>query len=239
MSKKKIKRPQQYKKPKDRTFKEWWQDQSEGTRKGIVTGCIAVLAVIVLLLVYYWAIYEDGSLKVKDNAIVGIQDNWLVGQRDSGKHSKYYHLADVAVPEGYTVTDGASSSGLQQAFAYEKDGITLNVNGVSRGVKDMVDSVYPTISAFVGEEGSITEVQDYKSALGDCQYFSYTTATKNEDETTVYSRSLVLYAPCDYKDCCILVSASARGAEEAALPAAETLLAEAETALNGVTVIKR
>ena len=151
-----------------------------------------------------------------------------------GGHFGGNGLAELTLGQGH-----ASSSGLQQAFAYEKDGITLNVNGVSRGVKDMVDSVYPTISAFVGEEGSITEVQDYKSALGDRQYFSYTTSTKNEDETTVYSRSLVLYAPCDYKDCCILVSASARGAEEAALPAAETLLAEAETALNGVTVIKR
>ena len=239
MSKKKIKRPQQYKKPKDRTLKEWWQDQSENTRKGIVTGCIAVLAVVVLLLVYYWAIYEDGSLKVKNNAIVGIQDNWLVGQRDGGKHSKYYHLADVAAPEGYAVTDGASSSGLQQAFAFEKDGVTLNVTPISRNVADMVESVYPTISAFVGEDGTIGEVQEYKSALGDCKYFCYTTAMKNEDETTTYTRSLAFYAPCNYKDCCILVSASARGAEEAALPAEDALLAETVKALDGITVIDR
>ena len=36
MAKKKIRRPQQYKKPADRTLKQWWQDQKESTRKGII-----------------------------------------------------------------------------------------------------------------------------------------------------------------------------------------------------------
>lgn len=36
MSKKKIRRPQQYQKKPDPTFKEWWQAQTERTRKSII-----------------------------------------------------------------------------------------------------------------------------------------------------------------------------------------------------------
>ena len=50
MSKKKIRRPQQYQKKPDPTFKEWWQAQTERTRKSIICALIALAAVIVLVL---------------------------------------------------------------------------------------------------------------------------------------------------------------------------------------------
>ena len=40
MSKKKIRRPQQYKKPKTRTLKEWWQDQTAESKKKMLYICI-------------------------------------------------------------------------------------------------------------------------------------------------------------------------------------------------------
>ena len=39
MSKKKIRRPQQYKKPKERTMKEWWQGMKPKQRKTIIWVC--------------------------------------------------------------------------------------------------------------------------------------------------------------------------------------------------------
>ena len=42
MSKKKIRRPQQYQKKPDPTFKEWWQAQTERTRKSIICALIAL-----------------------------------------------------------------------------------------------------------------------------------------------------------------------------------------------------
>lgn len=236
MSKKKIRRPQQYKKPRERTFKEWWADQKESTRKRIIWGCVAVLAVIVLLLVYYYGIYDDGSLKVKNDALVNVQENWLVGQRSSGKNSKYYHIADITAPEGYTAAENSLSSGLIQAFAYEKDGLTVNVTPVSRGVQDMVDSVYGTIIGFVGENGSVSQVADYESALGACKYFTYTSNSPDDQGNNHYTRSLVLYAPSDYSDTSILVSALSSADTEDGLAAEDALLTAVTDVLNGITL---
>ena len=231
MSKKKIRRPQQYKRSQERTMKEWWQDLNDMTRKRILWSCIAVVAVIALLLIYYFGIYDDGSLKVKDNALVGAQENWLVGQRDSGKNSKYYHFADVTAPEGYTATESAMSVQLQQAFSYEKDGITLGITPVGSSLKTLVESVYPTLASLVGEDGSISEIQDYSSKLGDAKYFTYSTNVEQEDGERQFTKSLAMYTPCSYKDSCILVSASAH--EDVA---DDVLLTEALKALDGVTL---
>lgn len=236
MSKKKIRRPQQYKKPQDRTLKQWWADQSEGTRKGIIWGCVAVVAVIALLLIYYYGIYDDGSLKVKNDALVNVQDNWLVGQRESGKNSRYYHLADVTAPAGYEAAESSITSGLTQSFTYKKDDITLNVTPVSRSVEGMVDAVYGTVTAFVGEDGSISEVTDYDSALGASKYFSYTSNMPDDEGNNHYSRSLVLYAPTNYNDSSILVSSISSGDTTESLVPEETLLAEVLSALDGITL---
>ena len=39
MSKKKIRRPQQYKRSQERTMKEWWQDLNDMNRKRILWSC--------------------------------------------------------------------------------------------------------------------------------------------------------------------------------------------------------
>lgn len=241
MSKKKIRRPQQYKKPQDRTLKQWWADQSEGTRKGIIWGCVAVLAVIVLLLVYYYGIYDDGSLKVKNDAVVGLQENWLVGQRASGKNSKYYHIADVAQPEGFELVANTANTGTTQNFSYarEEDNITLNLTAVNNSVQGIVDSVYQRMTAFVGENGEITEVSDFQSVLGAGKYFSYVSSFNNEDGTTQYYKALVMYVPSNYDDTCILVSVNSSDYDKEKLAADDVMMDVAVKALDGVTLIAK
>lgn len=231
MSKKKIRRPQQYKRPQERTFKDWWQSLSAITRKRIIGGGAAVAAVIVLLLVYYFGIYDDGSLKVRNNALVGVEENWLVGQRDSGKNSVYYHFADVAAPEGFASADYALASGLQQAFSFERDDVTVSVSPVNGSVDEISSSVYSRIGSFIGENGAVGALHDYESQLGACKYFSYTSSYTLEDGSDYFAKSLVLYAPCNFKDACILVSVSAQEDLEE-----ETMLDAAVTVLNGVTL---
>ena len=231
MSKKKIRRPQRYKRPHERTMKEWWQGLSDMTRKRIIWGCVAVLAVIALLLIYYYGIYDDGSLKVKNGALVNVQENWLVGQRSSGKNSTYYHFADVDVPEGYTPADYALNTELQQAFSFDKDDITISVSPVNNTVDDMVASVYERIGSFVGENGTVGDLGTYESKLGTCRYFTYTSAYQLEDGSDYFAKSMVLYAPSNFKDACILISVSAR--EDLA---EDALLSAANDALNVITL---
>lgn len=240
MSKKKIRRPQQYQKPKTRTLKEWWLDQTEATKKKLMYACVAVVAVIALALIWYYAIYDDGSLKIKDNAAVAAQDNWLVGQRTGGKNSNYYHIADVSAPEGYTLSEtNVSGSGPRTDFTYtaqtEKGEMSLYVAPVSYGVQDMINSIYVQFSAMMGEKDTISEILEYK----DCKYFVYTMQYDGDDGATNYSQSLVLYTPGNYSDTCILVSASPTVTGADGFWANEDLLTEAVKALDAITLAKK
>ena len=105
--KKKIRQPQ-YKPKQARTMKEWWRDQTPLTQKRIRIAAIAVCAVIVLALVYYYAIYDDGSLRIRRDAVVGKQDSWLIAELEEGKNSSFYKLADVATPDGYTASEDSA-----------------------------------------------------------------------------------------------------------------------------------
>ena len=236
MSKKKIRRPKPYKKPQERTLKESWQAMSEGTRKGIIWGCIAVVAVVALLLIYYYAIYDDGSLVVRNSAVVGAEDTWLIGARDSGKNSTYYHFADVATPEGYTVAESSGDSGQAHSFTFEKDDISVSVRAVNNTVDGIVGSAYPLISNYVGENGSITEVSDFESPLGAGKYYTYTTSYTDDENVEHFSKSLAMYVPSSFKDGCILISSYAQTEAADALPADDVLLARAQEVLAGVTL---
>ena len=172
MSKKKIRRPQQYQKKPDPTFKEWWQAQTERTRKSIICALIALAAVIVLVVVWYYGFYDDGSLKIRNQAVVGAEDNWLIGKLDKGKNSEYYKLGTVETPEGYELTDekltGTSSTpNYKTELVYkplEDNGVSnLYITTVGRGVDDMIDYVYDTFSKMVTSDeenpGTISEVK--------------------------------------------------------------------------------
>ena len=218
MSKKKIKRPQKYQKPKDRTLKEWWQDQSETTHKRIIGICAAVVAVIVLLLVYYYGIYDDGSLKVKNGALVDVPENWLVGERSSGKNSVYYHFADIATPEGFEPVQSVFDADLQKSFAFGKDNIDVSVTSISNSAEEMAQNTYGNIGYFVGENGTVGELCDYESKLGACKYFVYTSVYVPEDGVEDFSKNLVFYAPTNFKDGSILITSySADDVDDSAL----------------------
>lgn len=240
MSKKKIKRPQQYRKPQERTFKEWWAGQSDRSRKTIIGVCAAIVALILLLVIWYNWIYDDGSLRVSDNAIVGMQDDWLVGQRSSGKNSRYYHFADVAVPEGYTAEDSGLVSSLRTDFSFANadESITLYVAAVNSVLSDMPNTVHEQMGRMVGENGSVGEIVPLETNLGKCRYFTYDMTSTNEAGEESYAKSLVLYAPCAYGDSCILISATQHADSPDAYLADDALLAEAQKAAAAITVTK-
>lgn len=220
MSKKKFKRPQKYVKPKDPTFKEWWAMQSEKKQKNLKIAAIAVVALIVLSVVFYYGIYDDGSLKIKNNAAVGKEDNWLIAELDGGKNSDYYHLANVNLPEGYAVSETSASGTVLGATQPIDNDFTFNpvdetlpvdnlyVRGVSKDAVEMVESVHVTFSGISAETGKITEIKTMDTVHGKAYYFLYDYSYENPDEgnKVEYSQSLVCYVPALRKNACVLVA---------------------------------
>ena len=240
MAKKKIKRKQQYQKPKERTLKEWWRDQSARTQKTILYTAIAVLAAIVLWCVYYYGIYDDGSLKVRNNAIVGAQENWLIGERNKGKNSKYYHIADMADPDGFTRREdslaGSSSRTQRTDFTYSvgDENTTVYMTAVNDSVDGIAQSVHDRFSSMVAQTGQITDIT--KETDGS-QYFSYG-YSYDEDAGTRYVQSVVYYMPTPYADSCVLISSSATAESTDVYQLQDDLLAMVQQAKAGLTLVK-
>lgn len=255
MSKKKIRRPQQYQKKPDPTFKEWWQAQTERTRKSIICALIALAAVIVLVVVWYYGIYDDGSLKIRNQAVVGAEDNWLIGKLDKGKNSEYYKLGTVETPEGYELTDekisGTSSTpNYKTELVYkplEDNGVSnLYITTVARSVDDMIDYVYDTFSKMVTSDeenpGTITEVKELNAASGTARYFTYAYSYQNDTETggteTKYSQCLVCYVPANVKSSCVLVSVNVYPDSAEGFLSEDALVAEAQKGIAVVSIDK-
>ena len=220
MSKKKIKRPQKYQKKPDPTFKEWWALQSEKTQKNLKIAAIAVLAVILALLVWYNFIYDDGSLKVSKDAIVGAEENWLISDLGKGKNSNYYKIATVDVPDGYVKSeedvDGTYSEvQLRTNFVFEPADETnpleyVYVIGVNSTPQAMIDEIHGMFVGIVGEDGTISDKLDYETEKGTAKYFEYAYTYEEDNGMGVmeekHNQCLVMYVPTGYKDTCVLIS---------------------------------
>lgn len=252
MSKKKnIKRPQKYVKPKDPTFKEWWGSQSEKTQKNLKIAAIAVAAVILLAVIFYYGFYDDGSLKVKNGAAVGTQENWLIVEKDGGKNSDYYHLANVNVPEGYVTSDedvaGVPLSGtepIDDGFVLvPQEGVSaidnVYIKAISKSAADMMDSVYDTFVSFA-KDGTITEISDHDTVWGAAKTFTYAYGYEDEENpgTMHYNQCKVTYIPSLQDDCCVLISVNHYPETETYLTE-EELTAVMETVLAQIEMVEK
>lgn len=250
MSKKHIKRPQKYVKPKDPTFKEWWAMQSEKTQKNLKIAAIAVAAVILLSVIFYYGFYDDGSLKVKNGAAVGTEENWLIVEKDGGKNSDYYHLANVGTPAGYDSSDenvaGVSLSGgepIDNDFVFvPQEGVSvvdnIYIKGISMSAEDMVNSVYDTFVSFA-KEGTITEIMEFDTTWGKAQSFTYSYGYEDEENpgTMNYNQSKVTYIPSLQKDACVLISVNYYPETEEYLTE-EEITAVMEAALANIEMVE-
>lgn len=180
---------------------------------------------------------RDGSLKVRNNNIVGIQENWLVGIRYTGIYSHYYHLADVTIPEGYIIEKNKRENSLEQSFSLSNEIIDLYISPVASSIETIVESVYPSFSNLVGKDGYISKMIDYQSDYGICKSFYYSLYYKNENSDDVCYSSYVLYIPCFYDDCCILISASLEENGKMIKPNYEMLFSEVIRAYDNITII--
>lgn len=181
-------------------------------------------------------VLNDGSLKVRNNSIVGIQDNWLVGIRDNGKYSAYYHLADVDVPDGYK-KKSENPSDLIQSFILTNGNIEILIASVASNVNDIVNTVYHAFSSFVADGGFISEIKDYKCDYGICKSFYYNLHYIDENNVNKYYISSLLYIPCYYNDCCILISATSEDEKKDKLPDSATMFTEIVKVYNCITVV--
>ena len=153
---------------------------------------------------------SEGSLLVRNGAIIGAEDNWLILEGDEGKYSKYYHIADVSVPNGFFLSDESfdiAKDSLRTDFMFDSaDGIMLYIAPVNRSVDDMISAVHGSfVSMLAGYGGIISEIKNIGyNGRGFDYHYSYV----DDNKVTCYIQSMVLYIPSAQEGRCILVSAN-------------------------------
>lgn len=253
MSKKKIRRPHPVRQSKPK------KPMDPAVKKRILIVCAALLAVLLLALAWYILIYEDGSLRVTRGTVPGKEDTWLIADRGRGKRSDYYHIADVALPEGYAI---AAEPGLGVAISPTdsvdlKNYFTFAPADESSMIEDII--VYPCAvpldemmaNAWESYEqrassliegapaGSISAVESVKTDAGEGQRFYCDYAYFSDDAGKYrYAQSVIAYLPTRYDDCCILVAVNAYPESAEAKLSMDAMYAEFDKTLSAITTVK-
>lgn len=259
MGKKKVRYVKKnYKKPQERTLKEWWRDQTPKTRQIIKTVLIALTALLVLWQAWYWLIFNDGSLLIWGGKVSGAQENWLIAKGEKGKLSSFYKLAEVDTPEGYIKSDVSvfgevvTTSRYQNyktdfTFITEEEGILdeVGVTCVAKPAEEIMATSYESAQMFLSstdptlEGRGLTEIKTVETKLGPAQYYVYQNVTMDEEYSTFsYYQVLNMYIPSKYPDMCVMVMADDSPTSYTKYLTEEELLSAALDVVDCITLTK-
>lgn len=114
--KKKIVRPQ-YTSKEERAKQKPRKPIAKELKWGILfCACALVLAVILFV-----ALYDDGSLPMRDGAPVMEGNNWLVANTGTSSSPKYYKIGEAQAVPGYTLDPEAESYSDLVLYTYRPD----------------------------------------------------------------------------------------------------------------------
>lgn len=201
--------------------------------------CAAIIAVAGI-----WMLVKNTvSLPAEIRDLSAIEEDWIVIDTDSSVGKRYHHPASFTVPEGYTRSEHRTfNDGVQQDFLLNADSgdavvASMNVFAAAnwsakqyiQRVEDMRDSAL--------NEGSTVRIGEPFSATvagrkAECIYLAYTAQV--DGETKAYGCLFVGFdAPCNV---CVYAALTGSYTEPETIQSVETLLAEADTLLSGLTI---
>ena len=146
------------------------------SKRDIVLLCL--LAAAVAVAAFFLFRYDDGALKVKDDAIVADGDNWLIvnGSNTRGGF-RYFKLGEIGELEGFTREAKASTGDArlnEYAFTAQDEGATIQTAVVSTGhaAAEAMSRYAATTLAGV-ENAEVGDVQSKEIAGQTVYYFLY------------------------------------------------------------------
>ena len=106
-----------------RTYKTEQKGFSKGELKTLIIAAVVLVLAIAAIIILPDAIEARHLIKVKDGALQGVEDNWLVLNVGTSSHPKYRKIAEVDPAEGYSFekTDHLSSLNLSTNLTFKAD----------------------------------------------------------------------------------------------------------------------
>lgn len=207
----------------------------------LIISLLVITAVIVLVVVVKNAI----TLPAKIANLDAIQDNWIVIDADASTGTRYHQPATFVTPEGYVQSETTTFEDdiLQsiQVTAESEDAVVSGVNvfgGVGWTAEEFIQRAAELSPSALNEGVTVTVGEPFAATIagkdGHCVYLHYTDSTAEgaQDYGCLYvafdtSSDIFVYA---------VLSGAYTTLEN--VQTTETLLAEAETLLAGLTLHK-
>lgn len=155
MAKKKIKKPVYVTKEERRKL----QKKPLPMKTKIIIG--SVVGAVLLALILFLLLYNDGALAMKGGVVQEGGDNWLVTNLNKQNRYSYYKQAEVNAAEGYTLDAAmsAKSDTNETAFWFTPDGEdtpvrSYYVTGNVAKASELAESARTNFIAYYGEENT-------------------------------------------------------------------------------------
>ncbi len=212
----------------------------QNPKKALTAAVCAVIAIVLIWLGCEYFVGPGGSIPDFFGNLVGAQENWLIiNTAEDGKTPRYFHLADVTVPEGYALNDFSALPGeLEQDFYLlpaEKGGLVQDA--YISGAKNMKAEEYIPLLLSYQMHKEASEPEQIEIAGKNAWYVSLLFDESDTDGEGMAYRALCFYIDAKAGSCVTaMISSPTMALEE--LPDEAALLAEAEKILAGVELVK-
>lgn len=153
--------------------------------KELKWGLIFVAVALVVAIILFIALYDDGSLPVKDGAAV-MEDNWIVANVGSNSSPKYYKIGETAPIEGFTLSDEDFGTETLKVYTYRPDDPEsridyYTVTGIKGVPSDNVQTINDTYASWMTEL-EVGPVEHAAIGDKDVDYFTSATPPITEEE---------------------------------------------------------
>lgn len=215
--------------------------------KKIRTPLFCVLGAIALILVgvlVFNSLYiPKNGVAVRNGAITGVGEDWIVANLGTNSKPSCYHLANVKTPEGFTLDPNYAVSGsvLYQARYFKADDETdvigsIYVVGVGqKNAKTMIETLSNNSYFTVASESKTIPVNGRA-----VEYFIATTPVyDNDGKVREDVQSATLYAYTDsMKESSVGVCVIARDFAAGEMPAESVFVDVMKNVMSGLTIIE-
>ncbi len=212
----------------------------QNPKKVLTAAACAVIAALLIWLGCEYFVGPGGSIPDFFGNLVGTKENWLIiNTAENGKTPRYFHLADVTVPEGYAEDNFTALPGeLEQDFYFlpvEKGGLIQDV--YISGVKNMRAEEYIPRMLSYQIHKEATEPRQIEIAGQKAWYVSLLFDESDTDGEGMAYRALCFYIDAKAGSCVTaMISSPTMALEE--IPDEAALMAEAQKILAGVKLMK-
>ncbi len=212
----------------------------QNPRKALTGAACVIAAAVLIWLGCEYFVGPGGSIPDFFGKLVGAQENWLIiNTAEDGQTPRYHHLANVTLPEGYEPENFSALTGEHEQDFYiqpiQKDGPVQDA--YISGAKNMKAADYIPVLLSYEMHKEATEPRQIEIAGKTAWYVSLVFDESDTDGEGMAYRALCFYIDAA-ADSCVTAMISSATLPYEELPDEAALLAEAETILAGVELVK-